>query len=507
MDKLLEAVEIKRSNDDLDQGSQASSVVVYPQQSQSQSMDLNDTAKVAVGESIQMISSENSLSNTGSWEGLAPGSGQQTKAHNSTLSSAADLTRATTRSTTGDIQEIIMNSTSTANEHHQQKSRSKLPSINLLLNGDGEWSSSGPPVQQLREHSTSIPGLIYPYQRANTSQQHSGSNWEAAGQTQVHGQLAGAVPLTPVIHSEYSNPSSANGGFSLQEQQRSAQFAAASRYPAVVGTAVQVRFGGEVPYHGAPPAAHQQSYHFQTINAVQQSPQQTHLQRQYQHVTGGGVQYHPYQRPYGSSDSGQISMVTTSNRSSPRPGQQQQMQYPQHQRKSSSPQMIIDNKSPSVPAIITYSRSASVTSGDGNGSDRDSTKTGSKQKRNRRKFDQVLRLFQCNYGSCSKSYGTLNHLNHHITLQSHGPKRTIEEFDDVLMDAVVKGMAQLEDLPAHLKKSAKYEKLSGRIDGSSSSSGGGLNPLSRQSTTESRDSHSTRPSSDTDNDRQDISSQ
>lgn len=49
-------------------------------------------------------------------------------------------------------------------------------------------------------------------------------------------------------------------------------------------------------------------------------------------------------------------------------------------------------------------------------------------RRHRKKFDQVERLFKCNYGTCQKSYGTLNHLNHHIVLQSHGPKRKTSEF-------------------------------------------------------------------------------
>ena len=41
------------------------------------------------------------------------------------------------------------------------------------------------------------------------------------------------------------------------------------------------------------------------------------------------------------------------------------------------------------------------------------------QKRPRRKFHEIERLYQCNYHNCSKAYGTLNHLNAHISMQEH----------------------------------------------------------------------------------------
>ncbi|KAI8888936.1 hypothetical protein K501DRAFT_143347, partial [Backusella circina FSU 941] len=53
------------------------------------------------------------------------------------------------------------------------------------------------------------------------------------------------------------------------------------------------------------------------------------------------------------------------------------------------------------------------------------------KKRPRRKFHEVERLYQCNYPNCTKSYGTLNHLNAHITMQEHGPKRLPGEFKDL----------------------------------------------------------------------------
>lgn len=45
------------------------------------------------------------------------------------------------------------------------------------------------------------------------------------------------------------------------------------------------------------------------------------------------------------------------------------------------------------------------------------------KKRPRRRYDEIERLYQCSWPNCTKAYGTLNHLNAHITMQKHGPKR------------------------------------------------------------------------------------
>lgn len=45
------------------------------------------------------------------------------------------------------------------------------------------------------------------------------------------------------------------------------------------------------------------------------------------------------------------------------------------------------------------------------------------KKRPRRRFDEIERLYVCNWQDCEKSYGTLNHLNAHVNMQKHGPKR------------------------------------------------------------------------------------
>ena len=41
------------------------------------------------------------------------------------------------------------------------------------------------------------------------------------------------------------------------------------------------------------------------------------------------------------------------------------------------------------------------------------------KKRPRRRYDEIERLYHCNFPGCTKSYGTLNHLNAHVSMQQH----------------------------------------------------------------------------------------
>lgn len=41
------------------------------------------------------------------------------------------------------------------------------------------------------------------------------------------------------------------------------------------------------------------------------------------------------------------------------------------------------------------------------------------KKRPRRRYDEIERLYHCNWPGCTKSYGTLNHLNAHVSMQKH----------------------------------------------------------------------------------------
>ena len=54
-----------------------------------------------------------------------------------------------------------------------------------------------------------------------------------------------------------------------------------------------------------------------------------------------------------------------------------------------------------------------------------------RKRRHRRRYDEIERLYKCSYEGCTKAYGTLNHLNHHVVLQKHGPKRQPHEFRDL----------------------------------------------------------------------------
>ncbi|KAJ2964760.1 hypothetical protein NQZ79_g237 [Umbelopsis isabellina] len=53
------------------------------------------------------------------------------------------------------------------------------------------------------------------------------------------------------------------------------------------------------------------------------------------------------------------------------------------------------------------------------------------KKRPRRRYDEIERLYHCNWQGCTKAYGTLNHLNAHVSMQKHGPKRSPAEFKEM----------------------------------------------------------------------------
>lgn len=53
------------------------------------------------------------------------------------------------------------------------------------------------------------------------------------------------------------------------------------------------------------------------------------------------------------------------------------------------------------------------------------------KKRPRRRYDEIERHYACNFPSCTKAYGTLNHLNAHVQMQKHGNKRHPSEFKEL----------------------------------------------------------------------------
>ncbi|EGG08134.1 uncharacterized protein MELLADRAFT_71473 [Melampsora larici-populina 98AG31] len=74
---------------------------------------------------------------------------------------------------------------------------------------------------------------------------------------------------------------------------------------------------------------------------------------------------------------------------------------------------------------------------------------GAPRKRARRRFDEVERLYDCNYPGCTKGYGTLNHLNAHIAMQKHGPKRLPQEFKEIRKEWRAKKKAEAEARNVH----------------------------------------------------------
>lgn len=94
----------------------------------------------------------------------------------------------------------------------------------------------------------------------------------------------------------------------------------------------------------------------------------------------------------------------------------------------------------SAPVMSSIHHRSSQMSHDGEKSPRDpSSKTYSfvalpgnaVKKRPRRRYDEIERLYHCAWPDCSKAYGTLNHLNAHVTMQKHGPKRNPNEFKEL----------------------------------------------------------------------------
>ncbi|KAJ1982665.1 hypothetical protein H4R35_000188 [Dimargaris xerosporica] len=91
------------------------------------------------------------------------------------------------------------------------------------------------------------------------------------------------------------------------------------------------------------------------------------------------------------------------------------------------------------------------------------------KKRRRRKFDEIERYYSCRFPGCTKSYGTLNHLNSHIHMQGHGPKRLPAEFKDLRREI-------------RRKKTAARTAAAGSSQAAESSSNAGVSPPTTSTT-------------------------
>ncbi|PWN50502.1 hypothetical protein IE53DRAFT_92118 [Violaceomyces palustris] len=88
---------------------------------------------------------------------------------------------------------------------------------------------------------------------------------------------------------------------------------------------------------------------------------------------------------------------------------------------------------------------------------------GSGKKRPRRRYDEIERLYPCNWPGCTKSYGTLNHLNAHVAMQKHGAKRSPAEFKD-MRKAWRKQKREEDQRRQSMQASSTEELLGGRSD-------------------------------------------
>lgn len=56
------------------------------------------------------------------------------------------------------------------------------------------------------------------------------------------------------------------------------------------------------------------------------------------------------------------------------------------------------------------------------------------QQKGSKSYREIERRYTCRWNGCTKAYGTLNHLNDHVSLQGHGPKRRSSGKFLIIMD-------------------------------------------------------------------------
>lgn len=78
-------------------------------------------------------------------------------------------------------------------------------------------------------------------------------------------------------------------------------------------------------------------------------------------------------------------------------------------------------------------------------------------KRPRRRYEEIERMYKCGWNGCEKAYGTLNHLNAHVTMQSHGAKRTPEGEHSAFLSLLPRVFAPSASCPrsARISKSCR----------------------------------------------------
>lgn len=83
-----------------------------------------------------------------------------------------------------------------------------------------------------------------------------------------------------------------------------------------------------------------------------------------------------------------------------------------------------------------------------------------KHRRFRRRYYQIVRKYKCTHPGCTKSYGSLNHLNTHIVTKKHGARKSKADFKDQehMGHKQSHGSSQEESEGAHNDYNESFEK-------------------------------------------------
>lgn len=93
-------------------------------------------------------------------------------------------------------------------------------------------------------------------------------------------------------------------------------------------------------------------------------------------------------------------------------------------------------------------------------------------KRPRRRYEEIERMYKCGWNGCEKAYGTLNHLNAHVTMQGHGAKRTPDEFKEIRKE----WKARKKEEEAQRKAAEEEARRRAQDDGSAAAAGTDAQP-------------------------------
>lgn len=88
-------------------------------------------------------------------------------------------------------------------------------------------------------------------------------------------------------------------------------------------------------------------------------------------------------------------------------------------------------------------------------------------RRFRRRYNQIVRKYNCSYPGCVKSYGSLNHLNTHIVTKKHGHRKSKADFqhnqlsEDGTSNNTQQGPYDASNYPSHLQQHSPSDYTQG----------------------------------------------